>query len=852
MTNVVAPDYKYGFSKPENYVFKSKKGLDVGVVEEISSMKGEPVWMRDLRIKALGIFEKKKMPSWGADLSGINFDNIYYYIKPTDNQKSDWRDLPKEIKDTYDAIGIPEAERNLLAGVTAQYESEAVYHSFQKKWEDMGVIFCDMDTALKKYPDIVKSYFGRSIPAADNKFAALNSAVWSGGSFIYVPPGIKVDIPLQAYFRINAANMGQFERTLIIVDEGAYVHYVEGCFLAGALVRTEKGEKKIEDIEVGDKVLTHKGRFRSVYHLMKREYEGKIYTIKYFGDSSAVLRVTAEHPLFVCRRKKQEYRNSQFEPEWIPASEVKKGDYLVYPLLNTGTEAGTIETEETNSVDLQHPFVYNYKPQVNLSIPFGYGRHPVSQKLLKLSLEPDFYRLVGYFLSEGHVDSEHYLTFTFHIKEQEYLIDVEGLLQLYFGKDVIKGKVRNNGQTITLCSTLAARFFAREFGATNKNKRIPHWVFESPPEHLAELIKGMWNGDGSFDKKLNLFRYSSVTRQLVIGFRDILIKLGVIASINSQQREKPKQVMNNVIISRTCNSKFALLVGKSAVNGRYEGSPFYMDDKYLYLPIKSIDVQEEVDPVYNFSVTEDESYVAEGVISHNCTAPVYSTDSLHAAVVEIFVKKGGRCRYTTIQNWSNNVYNLVTKRAFVEEEGVMEWVDGNLGSKITMKYPSCYLVGRGARGEILSLALAGSGQHQDAGGKLMFLAPDTSGEIISKSVSVGSGRTSYRGLVKVIKNAERVKCNVRCDALIIDKKSRSDTYPTMQVDEENVNIGHEASVSRIGEEQLFYLMSRGMTEVEATSLIVNGFIEPIVKELPLEYAVELNRLINLSMEGSVG
>ncbi len=461
---VLAPnDYKYGFSKPENYEFKSKRGLDKSVVEQISGLKNEPIWMREQRFRALEIFEKKKMPTWGADLSTINFDQIFYYIKPTNNQKTNWKDLPKDIKDTYDAIGIPEAEKNFLAGVTAQYESEAVYHSFQKQWQDKGVIFTDMDTALRKYPDIVKSYFGRSIPAADNKFAALNSAVWSGGSFIYVPPGVKVDIPLQAYFRINAANMGQFERTLIVVDEGAYVHYVEGC-----------------------------------------------------------------------------------------------------------------------------------------------------------------------------------------------------------------------------------------------------------------------------------------------------------------------------------------------------------------------------------------------------TAPIYSTDSLHAAVVEIFVKRGGRCRYTTIQNWSNNVYNLVTKRAFVEEDGVMEWVDGNLGSKITMKYPSCYLVGRGARGEILSLALAGSGQHQDAGGKLVFLAPDTSGEIISKSVSVGTGRTSYRGLVKIIKNAERVKCNVRCDALIIDEASRSDTYPTMEVAEDNVQIGHEASVSRIGEEQLFYLMSRGMTEAEATSLIVNGFIEPIVKEIPFEYAVELNRLINISMEGSVG
>lgn len=464
MANGIAPaDYRYGFNKPENYVFKSKRGLSRSVVEQISSMKNEPKWMREFRLRALEIFQSKKMPAWGADLSTINFENIFYYIKPTENQKKSWRDLPKEIKDTYDAIGIPEAERKFLAGVTAQYESEAVYHSFQKQWEEKGVIFCDMDTGLRKYGDIVKSYFGRSIPAADNKFAALNSAVWSGGSFIYVPAGVSVDIPLQAYFRINAANMGQFERTLIIVDEGAYVHYVEGC-----------------------------------------------------------------------------------------------------------------------------------------------------------------------------------------------------------------------------------------------------------------------------------------------------------------------------------------------------------------------------------------------------TAPVYTTDSLHAAVVEIFVKKHARCRYTTIQNWSSNVYNLVTKRAFVEEDGIMEWVDGNIGSKITMKYPSCYLTGRGARGEILSLALANFGQHQDAGGKLVFLAPDTSGEIISKSVSVNGGRTSYRGLVKCIKGAKGVKCNVRCDALILDDASRSDTYPTMQVDEPEITMGHEASVSKIGQEQLFYLMSRGLSEIEATSLIINGFIEPIVKELPLEYAVELNRLIQLNMEGSVG
>ena len=444
-------------------MFRTKKGLDEDVVRQISFQKSEPEWMLDFRLRALKIFESKKQPTWGADLSAINYDDIYYYIRPTDKKSPTWTDLPTEIRETYEKIGIPEAEKKLLAGVGAQYDSEVIYHSIKKEWEKKGVVFLDTDSALKQYPEFFQAYFAKAIPPADNKLAALNSAVWSGGSFIYVPKGVKVDIPLQAYFRINAANMGQFERTLIVVDEGAQVHYVEGC-----------------------------------------------------------------------------------------------------------------------------------------------------------------------------------------------------------------------------------------------------------------------------------------------------------------------------------------------------------------------------------------------------TAPIYSTDSLHAAVVEIFVKKGARCRYTTIQNWSNNVYNLVTKRAFVEEDGVMEWVDGNLGSKITMKYPSVYLRGRGARGDVLSIAFAGAGQHQDAGGKAYHLAPDTSSSIISKSISKSGGRTSYRGMLKVIKGAERVKANVRCDALILDEKSRSDTYPTMQVDEEDVSIAHEATVSKIGEDQLFYLMSRGLNENDATSTIVNGFIEPIVKELPLEYALELNRLIQLEMIGAVG
>ena len=454
--------YKYGWSDATNYIEKPQRGLSHDVIDQISDRKGEPDWMRAYRHKALNYFLARPMPKWGADLTGIDFENIYYYIKPT-NLVKNWEEMPPEIRDTWDKLGIPEAEKSYLGGVSAQYESEVVYHSTKKELEDLGVIFCDMDTALREHEDIVKEYFGTIIPANDNKFAALNSAVWSGGSFIYVPKGVSVEIPLQAYFRINQENMGQFERTMIIVDEDAWVHYVEGC-----------------------------------------------------------------------------------------------------------------------------------------------------------------------------------------------------------------------------------------------------------------------------------------------------------------------------------------------------------------------------------------------------SAPVYSSDSLHSAVVEIIVKPRGRCRYTTIQNWSNNVYNLVTKRAVAYDHATMEWVDGNLGSKVTMKYPAVWLMGEGAKGEILSVAYAGNGQHQDAGGKVVHVAPNTQSSIVSKSISKDGGRAGYRGLVRVEDGASKSKSNVRCDALILDEASRSDTYPYIEIEEETASIGHEATVSRIGDEQLFYLRSRGIDEAEAMSLIVRGFIEPITKELPLEYAVELNRLVQLQMEGSVG
>jgi len=456
-------DYQFGFKDPETYVFKSRLGLDREIIEQISAMKGEPEWMLDFRLKAFEHFQKRPMPTWGGDLSELDLDNIYYYVKPSEDESKSWDDVPETIKNTFEKLGIPEAEQKFLAGVGAQYESEMVYHQIQEHLEEQGVIFLSIEDGLREHPDLFREYFSTVIPIEDNKFAALNSAVWSGGSFVYIPKGVTVNLPLQAYFRLNVANIGQFERTMIIADEGSTVHYVEGC-----------------------------------------------------------------------------------------------------------------------------------------------------------------------------------------------------------------------------------------------------------------------------------------------------------------------------------------------------------------------------------------------------TAPTYSSDSLHSGVIEIVVKKGARVRYTTIQNWSTNVYNLVTQRALVHEGATMEWVDANLGSKLTMKYPSCYLIGPGAHGEILSMAFAGEGQHQDAGGKVIHVAPHTSSKVTSKSISKGSGRSSYRGLLKVYKGAKDVRSNVVCDALLLDDTSRSDTYPYIEIDEDDVTIGHEASVSKVGEEQLFYLMSRGLSEEEATTMVVSGFIEPLVKELPMEYAIEMNRLIQIQMEGSIG
>ncbi|KAF0107020.1 MAG: endonuclease [Anaerolineaceae bacterium] len=822
--------YKYGFHDAENYVFKSQKGLSREVVENISRMKGEPQWMLDFRLKGLEHFLSRPMPSWGPDISDLHLDDIYYYVKPTEGSTGSWDDVPDTIKNTFDKLGIPEAERKFLAGVGAQYESEMIYHSLLEHLAKQGVIFLSIEDGLRQHPDLFREYFGTVIPIEDNKFAALNSAVWSGGSFVYVPKGVKVDLPLQAYFRLNTANVGQFERSLIIVDEGAQVHYVEGCFLDGARVRTRQGEKPIEQVAVGDEVLTHLGRWRKVYHTQKRPYHGNVYKIRYYGDSKRELRVTAEHPLLVVRRQRQSERNKEYQLVWSRADSVKVGDYLVVPVYQPAME----------------------KVTAGINIEIGRGRHAPVERHVEFPQEADFYRLLGYYFSEGHVDKEHYLTLSFNAAETKLLADAGHLLERYFSKPPSISAPRQNGQTLVLSSTEAARAFAREFGSTVYEKHVPEWVSNAPVELLAEFVRGMWLGDGSYDPRKNMFRFNSVSTNLAYAFRDALLRLGIAASVNLQTRSAPRKDIYAVVIASPFNPKFGALVGVDAPAGDLSGSPFTLDENFLYMPIKSIDVEEMETEVYNFSVEEDESYVAEGAVSHNCTAPQYTSNSFHSGVIEIVVKKGARSRYSTIQNWSTNVYNLVTQRAKVFANGTHEWVDANLGSKVTMKYPSCYLMEPGAHGEMLSMAFAGPGQVQDAGSKMIHFAPNTTSKIVSKSISRGGGRASYRGLLKVHKGASGVRSSANCDALLLDPQSRSDTYPYIEIDEDDVTIGHEASVSKVGEEQLFYLMSRGLSQEQATTMVVSGFIEPLVKELPMEYAVEMNRLIQLQMEGSVG
>jgi len=830
-SNLDLGKYQLGWSDAEDYVFKSKKGLSEAVVREISAIKNEPDWMRDFRLAALRRFERRPMAAWFAvNMPDLDFDDIYYYLKPTESLVREWSDLPDAIKDTYEKLGIPESERKYLAGVTAQYDSEAVFHRNRADLEEMGVIFTDMDTAVREYPDLVKKYFGTVIPPNDNKFAALNSAVWSGGSFIYVPPGVKVDAPLQAYFRINAQNMGQFERTLIIADEGSQVQYFEGCLIKGEKINLANGTYcPVEQVSLGDTVLDSKGRPTPVMSIMRREYSGVIHTITPFSSHNAIT-VTSEHPLMAIRRAdvatsrslrlgktgalwKSEVSTNKLKtakPQWVRADEIEEGDFLFYP--------------EQNAIPAP-------------------------------PLHPAFMRLAGYYLAEGSasiINNCKALVFSFHEDETDYIEEVGDLCEALWGK---RGSVHNDpdkhSSTVIVYTDGGYLAMSEHVGTRSSTKVLSNLIVGQSPELLADLIDSYVNGDGNrSDSRTDSdgtvdywIRCNTVSPGLALQLQSILSRLGVFATARMERVGGPGEIIGRSIVRKNLYTVQWRATKNPGEIRKIAGG--------WAVPVKCISRREWSGDVYNLETVAN-TYCVSGFATHNCSAPIYSTDSLHSAVVELVALDGSRITYTTIQNWSNNVYNLVTKRARAEAEAHVQWYDLNIGSRLTMKYPSVYLMGPKASGEVLSVAYAGAGQHQDAGAKMVHAAPETTSTIINKSVSKGGGKTTYRGLVHVDEGAKGAKSFVQCDALLLDDESVSQTLPYMEVGERDASIGHEATVSKVADDQLFYLMSRGLSKSQAMGMIVNGFIEPVARVLPIEYGVELTRLIELELDETIG
>ncbi len=711
---------------------------------------------------------------------------------------------------------------NFVAEGLVVHNSEVVYHKIREDLEDKGVIFLDTDTALREHPEIFQEYFGTVIPPGDNKFAALNTAVWSGGSFIYVPKGVHVEIPLQAYFRINTENMGQFERTLIIADEGSYVHYVEGCLPAGELIEMADGDwRPIEKVRVGDRVLGHDGRPHRVTAFQVRDLHGNLHTLTPMSPANA-FSVTDEHPVLIVPRaevlvKRQPRNGWQPEvnsakliaatPRWMPARDVREGDFLVFP-----------------------------KPR---------------PRPARTRMALAFARLAGYYLAEGSASLTNgckSLQFSFNIDETDEIDEVRrACKELYDAEGSVLYNEDKHEARVLVYTKAGYDALKQHIGDRSYRKSLSADLMGQDEVFLRELIAAYVRGDGNVTERggATWKRVHTTSRKLAFQLQAILARLGSYATIELRRAGGPAQIMGRDVVRHDLYQLQWTEGGHGPRQARDAG-------EYFLVPVKKHSVRTADELVYNLDIEEPDSYLAFGFAVHNCTAPIYKSDSLHSAVVEIIVKKDARCRYTTIQNWSNNVYNLVTKRAVAQQGATMEWIDGNIGSKVTMKYPAVYLMGEHARGETLSVAFAGAGQHQDAGAKMVHCAPNTSSTIVSKSVARSGGRTSYRGLVNVQEGAEHSKSTVKCDALLVDTVSRSDTYPYVDVREDDVEMGHEATVSKISEDQLFYLMSRGMTEDEAMATIVRGFVEPIARELPMEYALELNRLIELQMEGAVG
>ncbi|MEK6932586.1 MAG: SufD family Fe-S cluster assembly protein, partial [Nanoarchaeota archaeon] len=728
---------------------------------------------------------------------------------------------------------------NFVANNIIAHNSTVIYHRLKEELAKQGVIFEDMDVALQKYPELIKEYFmTKCIPITLHKYIALHGACWSGGTFIYIPEGVKLDQPLQAYFRMNTESFGQFEHTLIILDKNSEASYIEGCFTKGTLIQTNPDIKPIEEIKSGDKVLTHKGDYKKVYFTQARPYTGKLYKIKVYGDSSLELETTEEHPFLSVKRKYKNDRNKIFDTNWVKAKELNKHDYLTIPI-----------NKVKKSLSYRKFKIEKNKKKINLNVKTNKG----------------FFKLAGYYLAEGSTSANNsYLNFSFNEKEKEYIKEVESLIKKLFNVKTIRTyHKKNHGLNVVVCSVVLGRLFAQEFGKGNSNKKIPQWMMIENLEKQKELIKSWFYGDGNYYNKKHksglkeVFRINTTSEKLARQGKEILLRLNIFAFLNQRFRKKEnRKTMWTLGISGESMLKFGKIVNikiKSELYNKKRATRFYIDKDYAYVPIKDIKVRNVIaEPVYNFGVDENESYTANSVIVHNCSSPKYNNSSLHAGCVELFVKEGARLRYSSAENWSNNTYNLNTKRAIVEKNGTIEWITANLGSKVSMVYPCSMLIGENARADHLSIGYAGKNQVQDIGAKIFHLAPDTTSIVKSKSISKDGGIARYRGILYVAKNAVNSKSKVQCDALMMDDISTSDTIPSIEVKQDKSSIAHEATVGKISREQIFYLMSRGVTEEQATQMIVNGFIEPIVKELPIEYAVELNRLIELEMEGSLG
>jgi len=835
----------YDHHNKEDLKFKAEPGISEELVRQISKDKGEPEWMLQKRLTGLKIFLEKSTPTWGPNLSDLDLNNIIYYMKPNAKKNSrNWEDVPEDIRKTYERLGIPQAEQKALGGVGAQYESEIVYHNLKRNLEEQGVVFLDMDQALIEYPELVKKYFMTTcIPINLHKFSALHAAVWSGGTFIYIPKGVKVDIPLQAYFRMNAKKGGQFEHTLIIADENSEIHYIEGCFTKGNIISTKLGYKPIENVEINDEILTSEGVYKKVKDIQIKPYSGVIYQVKVYGDSTQTIEVTEDHPFLYVDKKYKNERNKVFNPRWNTPNFFKKGDYLIVPINNK------FETKEFHEFEIIK----------------GAGKNGYKNKKIKVPLINEFFRLIGYYLAEGSITKDSYLNFSFNIKEKEYIEDVKYCLKKVFNINKISEfyHKKNNGVSIVVSSVELARIF-KQLGTKSDKKLLIDWMINETKEHQKEIIKCWFRGDGNYynkrSKKSNdlkeVFRINTTSEKLVRQGRDILLRLEVVPFINKRDRSKEnRKIMYTLGITGEQMVKFSDIVNikiSEKLNNKNRASMFGINKKFAFVPIKKITKKliENI-PVFNFSVEDHETYTVGGVAVHNCSAPMYSENSLHAGGVEIHVLKNARVRYSSIENWSKNTYNLNTKRAIVHENGIIEWVNGNLGSKITMLYPCSVLLGKNSKSDYIGIQFAGKGQYQDTGCKVYHYAPNTSSTILSKGISKNGGVASYRGLIHVKKNCKGVNSIVRCDGLMLDNISKAITFPSMEVEENDVKVAHEAAVGKVGEEQLFYLMSRGLSEEEATNMIVSGFIEPIIKELPLEYAVELNRLIELEIENSV-